>query len=290
VAVETRQLPQLNLPASRLGFGGAPIGLEGYLGQEAGTNETVGPLIEAALANGVTYFDTAPGYGDGRSESLLGHALKSHRDRVLIASKCLLEEAVDAKRLDAALTASLDRLQTDRIDVYQLHGLSWADDDVDTILSQAVPNLEKQKQRGRIGAIGITSERANGATEALVASGAFDALQVCYNFCYQGACDYQRDPAGVIPLAKQQGMIVGTMRTSSSGLLPSFMHELGPELDPGKVVEASIRFVLSTPEVDVALVGMRTPQEVQANAELAAEGAMRFDLPKLHNRYPGATP
>jgi aryl-alcohol dehydrogenase-like predicted oxidoreductase len=78
--VEYRTLGRTGLRVSVVGFGGAPIGIPGYLGSEdrdsdAFQTEAVAALREA-LARGINYFDTAPGYGDGRSERLFGQALE----------------------------------------------------------------------------------------------------------------------------------------------------------------------------------------------------------------------
>jgi len=96
-------------------------------------------------------------------------------------------------------------------------------------------------------------------------SGEFETMQVAYGPIYQGACDYQREPFGVVPLAKSLGVGVLTMRTTTSGVLQKLLACEFPELDPARITRLAIRFVLSTPQVDCALIGMRSAAEVRQN-------------------------
>src|SRR5689334_24209351 len=89
--MEYRTLGQTGLRVSAVGFGGAPVGIPDYLSREdrdsivfrAGAIEAVGAAVEC----GINYFDTAPSYGDGRAERLLGEALDGARERVVLATK-----------------------------------------------------------------------------------------------------------------------------------------------------------------------------------------------------------
>jgi len=87
-------------------------------------------------------------------------------------------------------------------------------------------------------------------------------LQIAYNAIYQASCDYQREPLGVVPLAKSLGMGVTTMRTATSGVLQKLLRTEFPDIDLKRVTRLAINFVLSTPEIDSAIVGMKTPDEV----------------------------
>src|SRR5690348_8007309 len=98
----------------RLGFGGWAVGGTGW-GVSAAERDRLA-AIERAVERGVTFFDTAPTYGDGASETLLGRALRSDRARVAIATKVGPRD--DPRR---SLEASLRRLATDYVDLLQLH-------------------------------------------------------------------------------------------------------------------------------------------------------------------------
>lgn len=285
-----RVLGRTGLTISRIGFGGAPIGLSGYLG--GGDRQSLEKRDEAiaaicrAFEQGITYFDTAPGYGDGLSESLFGLALAPMRDQVVLATKLRYDPADTEAEREASLAASLKRLETDRVEVLQIHGSQFDDALAESMLASGILEwLGKVRCRGTARAIGITAETPSGGLERLVASGHFDVLQIAYSLIYHGACDYQRAPFGIIPFARRYGVGITAMRTATSGVLPRLFAQAFPEIPAPRIAEASIEFVLSTPEVDCALVGMRDPREVDLNIALARR-APRFDLAELHNFYP----
>ena len=106
--------PRFWTPEPRLGFGAWAVGGAGW---GAATDERARfAAVARALERGVTFFDTAPAYGDGASEALLGRALRADRDRVAIATKVGPRD--DTR---TSLEASLSRLRTDHVDLVQLH-------------------------------------------------------------------------------------------------------------------------------------------------------------------------
>ena len=132
---------------------------------------------------------------------------------------------------------------------------------------------------------GITAENASGGLERLLNTGKVDVLEIAYNAIYQCACDHQRAPTGIVPFARALGMGVTTMRTTTCLVLPRLVQMAIPDADVGKLVRLAINFVLSTPEIDCALVGMRTPDEVRMNADLADDTSARIEIKALHERY-----
>jgi aryl-alcohol dehydrogenase-like predicted oxidoreductase len=288
--MEYRTLGNTALRISAIGFGGAPIGLPGYLGAE----DRDGPVfrrqaIEAlrrAASLGVNYFDTAPGYGDGRSERVIGEALEDIRETVIIGTKFAYRPGQDDAARTRGLLASLDRLRTDYVDILQLHGSVWDDDGADSFLSSgALEWAESMRSDGLCRFIGLTAEGVSSGLDKLVRCGRFDVLQIAYSVIYQSACDYQRTPAGVIPLAKSFGMGVLAMRAATSDFLPRLLATAFPSIDQAAVSRLAIQFVLSTPEVDCAIVGMKYGGEVEANVELASDLSTRLDLQALHDRF-----
>ncbi|GLQ55603.1 aldo/keto reductase [Devosia nitrariae] len=290
MSLPVQTLGRTGLEVTRIGFGGAPLGLSGYLGggdRTAAARQREGmEAVEAAVAAGITYFDTAPGYGNGLSERLFGKALAPMRDRVVLATKVRYDPDATAAQLDAEVEASLTRLQTGYVDVLQIHGSQYTNSFADRMLASGFLDwLTGLKQRGIARAVGLSAETPSGALERLVDSGRFDVLQIAYSLIYHGACDYQRQPFGIIPYARERGLGIVTMRAATSGVLPRLFEQAFPEISQDRVAEASIEFVLSTPEVDCALVGMRDAGEVVRNLVLARR-APRFDLAQLHNFYP----
>ena len=123
------------------------------------------PIVEAALDAGITYFDTADLYDKGVNEEIIGTLLKPHRENIILATKVGNRwiEGEDGWTWDPtpshiknAVKASLHRLQTDYIDVYQLHG-GTIDDPWDEIID----TFEELKKEGLIREYGISSIRPN---------------------------------------------------------------------------------------------------------------------------------
>ncbi len=287
-----RPLGRTGLQISEIGFGGAPAGLRNYLGiwdpdQEQAELSITGAVAEA-VAQGINYFDTAPAYGDGAGERLFGKALKPFRDRVFIATKLSVAGEEHVRR---SVEASLERLQIETIDVLQLHGSWYREEEVEAILGPngALRGLQAVQAEGLVRYIGFTTEGVNGPASRLIASGAFDVLQICYNLIFQHPYDPSRK-AGPLLEAEAQGMGIVTMRPLTSGIFQKWLGQVFPEemADPAKrerVNEALLSFVLSNPLVDAALVGMRTAQEARRNAAISENHRLRLDLDWLHERY-----
>lgn len=107
--------------------------------------------IQVALDQGISALDTAEGYGDGASESIVGEAIGSRRHQVVIATKVSAEH-LQPKELRAACERSLQNLNTDYIDVYQIH---YPNDDVP--MTETLETLERLRDEGKIRAIGVSN-------------------------------------------------------------------------------------------------------------------------------------
>lgn len=289
-ATTYRILGQTGMRVSAVGFGGSNIGILNYVTGEDRDSGAFRERARAALVEavkiGINYFDTAPSYGDGRSETLYGEALEPYRGDIHIATKIAGVVGRTPEQYTEDLQQSLDRLKTDYADLLQVHGAAWTEEAADTLIASCLPEwLKEQKAKGTIRHIGITAEAPSGALERLLKTGEYEVLQMAYNVIYQGACDYQRAPFGVIPLARSLGMGVVTMRTATTGFIQKYMAAAFPDLDMDALSRHAIRFVVSTPEVDSALVGMKSVEEVHANWEIASNEANYLDLEELHNRF-----
>lgn len=289
--MEYRAFGRTGLRVSRIGFGGAPMGIPGYLSHDDRDAPAVraaglGALREA-VARGINYFDVAPGYGDGRAEDIYGEALEPHRDRVVLATKYWIhDEDWTPETGTRRLRESLDRLRARRVDVLQLHGLAIGDAVAARVLRLGVLDwADEMRARGLCRFTGISAEAPSGALESLLRTGRFDAILMAYNLIYQAACDYQREPFGVIPLARSLGLGIATMRPTTSGFLQRLFADRFPGIAEREVTRLAIGFVLSTPEVDCAVIGMRNAREVTENVALAEDEASRLDLKRLHDRF-----
>ena len=288
--MEYRTFGRTGLNVSRIGFGGAPVGLPGYLTREdrdsAEFVEGAVSAVREAVARGINYFDTAPTYGDGRAERIMGMGLEGSRDRVVIATKYWFDPSLGFDVYTRNLGESLERLKTDHVDILQFHGLTFDDELAGKVLESGVLDwVDEMKARGLCRFRGITAEAPSGALEKLILTGRFDALLIAYNLIYQGACDYQRKPFGIIPMARSLGMGVAAMRPTTSGFLQKLCRVALPKVSSAEITELAVNFVLSTSEVDCAVIGMRNASEVAENAALAENPGKRLDIAELHNRF-----
>jgi aryl-alcohol dehydrogenase-like predicted oxidoreductase len=246
--------------------------------------ESIARTIRRAVELGINYFDTAPSYGAGRSEELVGRSLRGLRDRVYIATKLQAGDADEARR---SVEQSLVRLGTDQIDVLQYHGGWYSEEQVRQILQPGgvLAGMQAARDEGLVRYIGFTSEGVNGAVSELIATGAFDVLQICYNLIFQHPYEPSRH-AGVIYEAAARDMGIVAMRPLTSGIFQRWIGAVAPhiagQLDWHRIL---LGFTLSNPLLTTAIVGMRSPEEVEANVAASADQSLRIDLDALHTRY-----
>ena len=229
-----RTLGRTGRAVSAIGFGGSTIGIPDYV--DAGDPDSAAfrqealAAIQAALAEGINYFDTAPAYGDGRSERLYGEALEVHREKVFIATKIAPVKDAGPGYYDEQLGQSLARLKTDHVDLLQVHGAAWTDEAADDLLDSCLPAwLARVRAEGRCRHVGITAENTSGALERLLRSGRFEVLQIAYSLIYQGArhlatgpgqralSGYRRATLPLRPLSLQGAQPCWISAASSSG-------------------------------------------------------------------------
>ena len=158
--MEYRKLGSSDLEVSGIGYGAWGIGGAPFWNNE-GDQKSLSS-IKKAYDLGINFFDTAPVYGFGHSEELIGKALKPVRDKVIIATKCGLrwdKEALGSIRKDASrvsileeIDQSLKRLDTDVIDLYQVH---WPD--VETEQEETMGTLLELQAKGKIRHIGVSN-------------------------------------------------------------------------------------------------------------------------------------
>jgi aryl-alcohol dehydrogenase-like predicted oxidoreductase len=276
-------------PFGRSGLNVTPIALGGY--PFGGVNRVAGwdpfsadgrrvaiSTIHRAIERGITYMDTAASYGAGNSEEIFGEALSTggRRAKVTLATKCRWN--APASEVIASAEASLRRLRTDVLDVLQLHGGMFTDENVRHILEGGpLEALHRLRDQGKVRLIGFTCEEPWTA-RPLIASGAFQVVQLRYNVIYQGAALHALNEA------RDAGMGVAVMRPMTSGILQRTLSFLKPEWPAPDVYEVALKYVLSDSRVHVANVGMRWPREVDQNVDLVESFQPPFDaadLPRL---------
>jgi len=254
-----RRLGRTGLDVSIIGFGA--IKLPGV------QRDNAVRIINRSLDLGVNFIDTARNYRD--SEEKIGLVLKERRSECFIATKTA---ARDANGLMRDLETSLRNLQTDKIDLYQLHTVS----DGDTYRRVMAPGgalegAKKAKAQGKIDHIGITIHRDLDTMKAAIESGEFETLMVAYS-----PLDQEGVGEEILPLAKEHDMGVITMKPLSGGLLCLPEHEREKSgKDP--IASSSLRFVVSNENVTLAIPGMTNMREVEENASVGDMTRMSED-------------
>jgi aryl-alcohol dehydrogenase-like predicted oxidoreductase len=215
--METIEIGGPDIVASRIALGTWAIGGWMWGGSDA---RSAFRTIEAATDHGINLIDTAPAYGFGLAEEIVGRALapNGRRKRVLIATKCGLEWQGNKVRRNAAparireeLQESLKRLRTDHIDIYHLH---WPDPVVP--IEESAAALGKLLQEGKIRAIGV-SNLDRDQTERFRQIAPLRTTQPPYNL-------FEREiETGVLPYAQKTGLTVLAYGALCRGLLSGRM-------------------------------------------------------------------
>jgi aryl-alcohol dehydrogenase-like predicted oxidoreductase len=267
-----RTLGRTGLRVSEVGYGG---------GRVRGDQDEAefARMFRRALDAGVNVADTAPTYGGGRSETLLGAALQGRRHECVVATKT---EALLPDGIRADVEGSLRRLRTEVIDVLQFHGGWFPPEDAAQILEQrGLETYLRLRDEGKVRFLGFSADGPSEGVERLIATGAFDVMQVHYNIMYQSTCD-GFSGRGIIPAAKEQGMGVLLMRSTASGAFRRLMARSFPDVEEMRWERLALNYALSNPLVDVALMSLRSVEDVEWTNEVSDDAGERLDLRALH--------
>lgn len=271
-----RKLGKTNVESSVLGFGAMRLPMVGIHGPTAGFDPNVPideteavKMVEHAVEQGVTYFDTAYGYHGGKSEVFLGKALRPHRSKVMIATKLptwLVEKTEDMERL---FNEQLQKLGVDYIDCYLVHGLgsgNWP-----KIREKGVLEfLEKLRSTGRIRFAGFSFHDEIRVFKEIVDAYDWSLCLVQYNF-YD--CDYQAGTDGIAyAAARDIGIVV--MEPLRGGKLvdkiPPEVQELWNGAPARKdPVEWAMRWVWNNAHVTTVLTGSSSLAQLATHTRLA---------------------
>lgn len=304
-----RDIGRSGVTASAVGLGTWAIG--GWMWGGTDEQESIA-AIQASLDAGVTLIDTAPAYGLGRSEEIVGKALKGQRDKAVIATKCGLVWHTDKGRhffdqdgkpvhrylgRDAIfheVEESLRRLGTDYIDLYITH---WQDPT--TPIEETMRALEDLKASGKIRAIGASNVNAQ-ELEAYISSGGLDAIQERFSMIDREI------KADLLPLTRANGISTLSYSSLALGLLSgaigpdrvfsgddqrrdnprfsvsnrekalAFAAAIRPvaEKHAASIAQTVIAWTLAQPGVTFALCGARNPAQALDNARA---GTIRLD-------------
>ena len=311
--MDVRQLGRTGIKATVLSYGCGAVGGLMTKGEPADQERAV----RRALDMGITYFDTASQYGLGASETNLGRILAKLKPKVTVATKVRLTEAEYRNAgagIRASVDASLARLGLPSVDILYLHnrilpksagdGMS-----VELVLGDVLQEFQALRAAGKVRHLGIT---ALGETEALhrvVASGAFDVAQICFNALNPSAD--RALPAGVpgqdykalMTAANKAGMGTVGIRVLAGGALsgsearhPLSMQSVepigsgaaygvdvknaqrySPLIKDGvadSLPELALRFAISSPALSTTLVGLANLDELETAYRAVQKGPL----------------
>ncbi|MEO8130817.1 MAG: aldo/keto reductase [Bryobacteraceae bacterium] len=269
-----RTLGNTGLQVSRLGFGAAPLGNE-YGGMESAEAKRA---IDLAIDNGINFFDVAAYYGRTLAETRLGEMLKGRRHEVILATKCarygLAEFDFSAERVTRSADESLQRLQTDYLDILHVHDVEFGDKR--QIVDETIPALRRVQQAGKARFIGITGLSLRMLREVAAEAPVDCMLTYCrYNLLNIDATTM--DPNGLINASP---MHMGLLTPNG----PPPWHPATPVVREAarrivefcqsqgvSVTDTALQFALSNPKLATTFTGMSTTAEVLQNLK-AMEG------------------
>ena len=237
--VPKRPMGKTGLECSILGMGGF------HLGTAAGQPE-VNEMVAKALDHGINFFDNAWEYHKGVSEARLGAALKGRRDGVILMTK-VCTHGRDQKVAMRMLEESLTRLQTDHLDVWQVHEVVYYNDP-DLIYAQdgVLEALTKAKQQGKVRFVGFTGHKNPSIHLDMLKRGfPFDTIQFPLNPLDHSYRSFEQE---VLPVARERGLAVFGMKS---------MGGSGEMISKGALTPTeALSYAMSVPGIATTISGM----------------------------------
>ena len=239
-------------PARQLGSTGVTVPLIGYgtapLGKPHISREHAARCLNHAIDLGITYLDTSPDYG---SEPHLGEVMRTRRDEVFLATKV---NRRSKEGVLAEIKESLEKLQTDHLDLVQVHAVNaWADLEQVLAPDGAVAALEQARDEGLLRFIGITGHARPDILGHALTQYRFDTVLVAL-----GVPDrlVSSPETFCLPRAREMNAGVIAMKVLGHGTITNR--------------EAALRYSLGLPGVSLAIVGLDSPEQIDEIVRLAA--------------------
>ena len=249
--IPIRDFGRHGVKVSALAFGGHHLG-------DAPDEATATRLVRDAIDGGITFFDNCWEYHRGKSEIWMGNALKGCRDRVFLMTK-VCTHGRDKDLALRMLEESLNRLQTDHLDLWQLHGVCFENDpDLFIRPNGAAEALLQAKKEGKVRFVGFTGHKHPDIHLKMLATGfPFDAVQMPLN-PFDG--NFRSFEQKVLPLVNNRGM-------ATLGMKPLSGH--GDAIRKGAITaEESLRYAMSLP-VTTTITGIDKPEILRQNLQIA---------------------
>jgi predicted aldo/keto reductase-like oxidoreductase len=250
-AIPLKAFGKTGVKISALGMGGHHLG-------SAQDEKTAVELVKEALDGGITFFDNCWEYHRGKSENWMGRALKGSRDKVFLMTK-VCTHGRDAGLAMQMLHQSLNRLQTDHLDLWQIHGVTF-DNDPDLFIRKggAAEALARAKQEGKVRFVGFTGHKSPDIHLKMLETGfPFDAVQMPLNAF---DASFQSFETKVLPELEKRGIAALGMKPLTGKAEPLHKNIL--------TVEEALRYAMSLP-VATTITGMEKLDVLRQNLKIA---------------------
>jgi len=258
---QTQQIPAGQVPKKPLGRTGVQVsamGLGGYHLGSAETDQAAVEIVAKAIDHGINFFDNAWEYHDGLSEERVGNALKGKRDQAFVMTK-VCTHGRDKKIAMRMLEESLRRLQTDHLDLWQIHEVVYDNDpDLLFVPNGAAEALADAKQQGKVRFIGFTGHKDPEIHLKMLSHNfPFDTVQMPLNCC---DATFRSFETHVLPEATRRGIAVLGMKSLGGS---------GELVRHGAVTaEQGLRYAMSLP-VATTISGVDSMQVLDQNLKVA---------------------
>ena len=250
-AIPLRNFGRTDSKISALGFGGHHLG-------EAADAKTAVEIVHQAIDGGITFFDNCWEYRRGKTEIWMGAALKGHRDQVFLMTKTC-PHGRDADLALTMLEQSLRRLQTDHLDLWQVHGMAF-DNDPELFIRPrgAAEALAKAKKEGKVRFVGFTGHQNPKVHLGMLKTGfPFDAVQMPLNAFDATFRSFEKQ---VLPELNKRGI-------AALGMKPLNGH--GEPIKSGVITaDEALRYAMSLP-VSTTITGMDSLDVLHQNLQIA---------------------
>lgn len=254
-------VPEFQVPKRPMGKTGLQVSIIGLGGYHLGTvsgQEEVNSMVAKGLDHGINFFDNAWEYHKGLSEERVGIALKGRRDQAIVMTKVCTHGRKKQLAMQQ-LEESLTRLQTDHLDVWQVHEVIYYNDPEKAYASDGVLEaLTAAKQQGKVRFVGFTGHKNPSIHLEMLQRGySFDTVQMPINPFDPSYRSFERE---VLPVAVSKGMAVFSMK-SMSGSGESIVHGA---LTPTE----ALSYAMSVPGVSTTISGMDSMEVLDQNLHI----------------------
>lgn len=316
--MKTRRFGRTGIQVSEIAFGAGYVGGILILADD----ETKRKALRRAFDAGINWIDTAPLYGQGRSEEALGALLREFSEKPYLSTKVNVDDYQDIRgNIERSMHASLERLRRDTVDLLQLHNRIAPESGpgraigIRDVLEKVLPALEEMRAQNLTRFIGLTALGETPYIVQAIESGRFDSAQVYYNAINPSAARSMpkgwtgQDFAGVIDACKRHDMGIMNIRVFASGALATDERhgrevqvteqaDLASETRRSRAIysvlkdrygtraQTALRFSLANPDLSCVIIGLAELDHLEQAIGAQAKGPLPSEaIQRLETAY-----